>query len=293
MPWFHNLELLQLMVQVKYDINKRLNERKKQLKSLGPCRENREQQHEYLLNIATRFQSTVFLALTAHYGADDLFEDVSRLKLATAVVDRNGIFADDVSKLGHTMKFSQDESSENEHTLEGSDNDSAEASFEEAYNDDVEGLDEQSPRVHHVRTTEPDLRLDDILHEDREISAPKTKGIMTWLEKEYKLCRGFELGTFDASILPIIWKKQTANWDDLALGYVSDIVALVHNFIDLLIATICGDQRVHSALMSILTDGLIECYKKSLKQANFILQVERIGILLTANDYFADNLEKW
>ena len=247
-----------------------------------------------MLKIATRFQSTAFLALTAHYGADDLFDDVPRLKLATAVVDRNGIFADDVCKLGHTMKFSQaTESSENEDPVEKANNDDVEASSEEAYDDDAEGSDEESPRVNHVRHTGPEPDLDDILHDDRKVPTPAPTGIMTWLREVYGSSRGFELGTFDASILPIIWKKQSANWDDLALGYVSDVVSLVHNFIIDLTAAICNDQRVHSALMSILTDGLIECYKKSLSHAKFILHVERLGILLTANHYFAYNLEKW
>ena len=283
------------MIQVKSDINKRLNERKKQLNSLGPCRETREQQHEYLLNLATRYQSTAFLALTAHYGADDLFDDDPHLKLATAVVDRNEIFADDVWKLGHTMAFSQDiESSDHEDPVEEIEDHDAEASIkgteeDDADDDDAEDADEQSPRIRH---TGPEPDLDDILHDDRKLPTPKSTGIMTWLENVYKGSRGFELGTFDASLLPIIWKKQSANWDDLALGYVSDIVALVHNFTIDLIAAICEDERVQSALMAMLTDGLIECYKKSLNHAKFILHVERLGTPLTANHYFADNLEK-
>ena len=274
------------MIQVKYDINKRLNERKKQLKLIGPCRGNRDQQHEYLLNLATRFQSTVSLALTAHYGADDVFDDVPTLKLATAVVERNEIFADDVWKLGHTMAFGQEiESSEVE-------DDDAEESIEGTEHDDLEDSDEQSPGVRLYYTwSEPDL--DEILHDNCKKPIPKATGIMTWLERVYKSSRGFELGTFDASLLPIIWKKQSANWDDLALGYVSDVVALVNNFILTLIGTICDDERVKSALMSILMDGLIERYKKSINQARFILQVERLGTPLTANHYFAENLQKW
>ena len=278
------------MIQVKSDINKRLNERKKQLKALGPCRETREQQHGYLLNLATRFQSTAFLALTAHYGADDLFDEVPRLKLATAVVDRNEIFADDVWKLGHTMVFSQEiESSDHEDSVEEVEDDNTEDSNEGTEDDDAEDADEQSPRVRH---TGPEPDLDDILHDDRKVPTPKPTGIMTWLENVYKGSRGFELGTFDASLLPIIWKKQSANWDDLALGYVSDVVALVHNFTIALIEAICEDDRVQSALMAMLTDGLIECYKKSLDHAKFIIHEERLGTPLTANHYFADNLEK-
>lgn len=290
MSWFQTCIFLKLMIQVKSDINKRLNERKKQLKALGPCRETREQQHGYLLNLATRFQSTAFLALTAHYGADDLFDEDPHLKLATAVVDRNEIFADDVWKLGHTMVFSQEiESSDHEDSVEEVEDDNAEDSNEGTEDDDAEDADEQSPRVRH---TGPESDLDDILHDDRKVPTPKPTGIMTWLENVYKGSRGFELGTFDASLLPIIWKKQSANWDDLALGYVSDVVALVHNFTIALIAAICEDDHVQSALMAMLTDGLIECYKKSLDHAKFIIHVERLGTPLTANHYFADNLEK-
>ena len=177
------------------------------------------------------------------------------------------------------MAFSQE--------IESSDH---EGSAEEIEDNDAEDADEQTPRVRH---TGPVPDLDDILHDDRKVPTPKRTGIMTWLEKVYKSSRGFELGTFDASLLPIIWKKQSAKWDDLALGYVSDVVVFVHDFIFELIAAICEDERVHSALISILTDGLIECYKKSLNHAKFILHVERLGTPLTANHYFADNLEKW
>ena len=41
--------------------------------------------------------------------------------------------------------------------------------------------------------------------------------------------RGFEFVTFDVSLLPIIWKKQSSNWEALALGYVNDIISLVHS----------------------------------------------------------------
>lgn len=263
---------------VKSDINRRLNERKRQLESLGPCRENREQQREYLLNLATRFHSTTSLALAARYGADDLFDSVPGLKLATAVADRNSIFADDVWKRGHTMTFSQGSklSEEGDH-VEGTEE------------DDDEDSNEQSQSV---RQTGPEPELDDILHEDCEVPMPKPTGIIPWLDKVYKSSRGFELGTFDASLLPIIWKRQSANWDNLALGYVSDVVSHVHNFILALIAAICEDQRVQSALVSVLMDGLIERYKKSIDHANFILYVERTGTPLTENHYFADNLEK-
>ena len=159
----------------------------------------------------------------------------------------------------------------------------------ETEEDDAEDSDDQSYRVRHT-VSEPELN--EILHDDRKVPAPKPTGIIKWLDKTYRSARGFELGTFDASLLRGIWKKQSANWNDLALGYVSDIVCLVHKFTVALISAICGDARVQSALMSVLMDGLIERYRKSIEHAEFIIYVEKIGTPLTANHYFADNLEK-
>ena len=270
-----------------------MSECKKQLQSLGPCRETRDQKHEYLLNLATRFQTLTLHALAARYGADSLFDRIPGLRLATAVVSRNETFADDIWKKGHTMTFSQgsevsedsDIQYENSDAEENDDRDSRELSTDDL----LEYIDGQQYLVRHTGS-EPDL--DDILHDDCSVPMPKSTGIIPWLEHVYKNSRGFELGTFDASLLPVVWKKQSANWDDLALGYVSDIVSLVHRFIYALISAICDDQRVQSALRSTLMDGLIDRYTKSIDHAKFVISVEKDDTPQTLNHYFADNLEK-
>lgn len=170
------------------------------------------------------------------------------------------------------------------------DDDDDDDGAEKTEDDDAEDVDEKSDGI---RRTGPEPELDDILHDDCKLPTPKPIDIIPWLDKVYKSCRGFEVGTYNASLFHNIWKKQSANWDILALGYVSDIVSLVHKFILALISAICEDQRVQSALMSMLMDGLIDRYKKSIDHAKFILHVEKLGTPLTANHYFADNLEKW
>ena len=264
------------------------------MQSLGPCRETRDQQHQYLLNLATRFQTVTIHALAARYGADGLFDRVSGLKLATAVVNRNTSFAD-VWKKGHARAFSQGyetSGNDDEHNEENN----AEDSGEQVEFDDAEDSDEQSHPVqqsYSVRHIEAEPDLEDILHDDREIPKPEPTGIMSWLKTVYMNSRGFEMGTFDASLLPVIWREQSAHWDDLALGYVSDMVSLVHKFIHALISAICSDERVQFALMSILLDDLIDRYTKSIDHAKFIISVEKDGTPQTLNHYFADNLEKW
>ena len=102
--------------------------------------------------------------------------------------------------------------------------------------------------------------------------------------------RSFELGTFDASILPIIWKKQSANWDVLALGYISDIVSIVHGFIRDLLRALCEDERIRQELNDVLLDHLLGRYEKRIEDNKVILSVERVGTPLTSKHYFTDDL---
>ena len=143
-----------------------------------------------------------------------------------------------------------------------------------------------------VRYEENHAELEDIMQDDSLIPLPSLFGIKRWLEDVYKNSRGFELGTFDASLLRIIWKKQSANWEALALGYVDDIVSLVHSFTVDLLAKICKDPRARQGLYSVLLDQLTDRYKKSIEHTKFLLVVERSGTPMTTNHYFADNLEK-
>ena len=143
-----------------------------------------------------------------------------------------------------------------------------------------------------VRYEKNHVDLEDITQENSLIPLPRTSGIKKWLEGVYKSSRGFELGTFDASLLPIIWRKQSANWESLALGYVEDIVSLVHSFTVDLLTKICKDPRARQALHLVLLDHLTDRYRKSIDHTKFLLTVERSGTPMTMNHYFADNLEK-
>ena len=188
---------------------------------------------------------------------------------------------------GSELSEDSDDQDEDDDAEDSDDGDSGE--LQGSVGDLSEHTDGQQYPVRHT-ISEPDL--DDILHTDCSVPMPKPTGIIPWLEHVYKNSRGFELGTFDASLLPVVWKKQSANWDDLALGYVSDMVSLVHGYICALISAICDDQQVQSALRSVLIDGLIDRYTKSIDHAKFVISVEKDDTPQTMNHYFADNLEK-
>ena len=196
----------------------------------------------------------------------------------TAFVNRNAVFSDDVAKKGHTVYFKDEAPAVEE-------------------NEEID--DERQPGQPKLSMVTPTRRhqrnfdeLDDVLHQEDHISNPSQSPITAWLEEIYNASRGFELGTFDPSLLAIAWKKQSAKWDPLGFGYISDIVSLVHTFIVKLLSALCKDERSRRELHSVLLDKLIERYKRSTDHTKFILSVERAGTPLTTNHYFAENLEK-
>ena len=284
------IELL-TFVKVKAEIRQRLKVCKQSLEDLGPSRETHKEQHTLILNLATRFQRIANLALNAQYGGDDAFDRSPSLRLATAVVNRNEKFSDDVWKRGHKMTFSNDLLNEQD-VSEGSTPSLREEGT--PFSQEEELMSEEQQRdLFPIRYGNSHWELEDILFEYQGIPDPEIAGIRSWLEEVYKTSRGFELGTFDASLLPIIWKKQSSKWDALGLGYISDVVCIVHGFILDLLSDTCKDARVLKGLKSVLLDKLIEKYQRSIEHAKFILAVERAGTPLTTNHYFADNLHKW
>lgn len=285
---------------------KHLKESERRLKALGPSRETQEQQHKYLLRLATQFQTTTTQALEANYGSDDAFDLKPSLKLATAVVSRNESFSNDVWQRGRTMEFSRqltiqkpvpEPISDIDDWTSGLKKKSKKGRLSNWLADTsppatpplerplAEMEDTQLATRYHVNSED----LEDILFKDYIVAAPE-KGIMEWLEKVYKNSRGFEMGTFHSSLMQIMWKKQSSKWENLALGFTSDMVSITHTYICDLLKEICADDRLRANLLSVMMDKLVERYKRAIDQTHFILQVERNP--LTVNHYFADNLEK-
>ncbi len=78
--------------------------------------------------------------------------------------------------------------------------------------------------------------------------APLAYNIFDWIESAYRTSRGFELGTFDPSLFPIIFQEQLKKWDRLALTYISDVIRVVHTFTNELLSALCPDPRVRTNL---------------------------------------------
>ncbi|KAF1809570.1 hypothetical protein P152DRAFT_152974 [Eremomyces bilateralis CBS 781.70] len=266
--------------KVKNEIHKRLNACRERLDNLGAKRETADEQRQYLLGISERFQKFVMSALSADYVGDDWFDKSPNLRFATAVVNRNEALAKMLAQYGHSYTFDGEQRVSSE---DGDEGDSSE---------DRDDNDEEIERKLSVRAQKDPEGLEELPPGENMIVSHTPRGIFKWLSKVYGTSRGFELGTFDGSLLAMTMKTQSSKWEPIAVGYIKDIISMAHTFVRDLLHLVCPDLRVWEGLMSVLMDELLAKYKAALDYVHFLLRVERAGTPATLNHYFADNLEK-
>lgn len=282
---------------MKAEVKSRLERRQKKLNGLGPERGGSVDQMAYLTNLATRFQRLAAAALSANHGADSMFDEESALRLTPAVILRMKAFSDDMARYGETYSFLPPAGD----SWTSSDDSSASSAPPDAT---VALSEDAEPKPKKAKTFPLDASFDtrkqDDLEELQEVlypqiscKAPKRGEIKGWLLQVFQGNRGFELGTFNSSILATVMKKQSSKWMDISLGFVSDIIVMVHRFITTALASICSDDEIHRSLANSLFDDLIQRYQKALESTKFILEVENGDTPMTLNHYFNDNLQKW
>lgn len=112
------------------------------------------------------------------------------------------------------------------------------------------------------------------------------------MDKVYDESRGFEIGTFNFTLLSALMKKQSVKWPFLAQGYISDVIAMVHRFIKKALFAACGDKRMSTNIIARLEDKLTDKYRQAITHVDFLLKIEREGTPMTLNHYLNDNLQK-
>ncbi|KFY39004.1 hypothetical protein V494_04137 [Pseudogymnoascus sp. VKM F-4513 (FW-928)] len=272
--------------KIKRQIEDRLLLCKKNLSGMGADRETSEQQRHYLEGIAAQFERITNDALSANYCRHDVFGQDQNLRLPTLVVDRTDRFAEDIKSKGHSVEFK--DSTEEITSAEDEDSESDLPSPEYDYDNDGDyahnvGLDPKSSEY-------PELL--DILRQDLHISLIKRGDIIAWIEAEYRKARGYSLEVMDPNILPMLWQKQSSNWQGITLSFMNDIIIYVHDFICRLLSHVCPDSKVRNGLLAFIMDDLLGKYGVAINHVEFILRVERHGTLLTKNHYFGDTLTK-
>ncbi|KAJ9269487.1 hypothetical protein DTO212C5_4338 [Paecilomyces variotii] len=264
----------QAFASVRAEINKKLRERQDNLAGLGEERETPEQQSRYLLKVMNSFEGITRHALSTNYSSNDHFDEDEELRLATRIVNRNDEFSNDMALWGHEYDFAIDKTH---------------GSTAEPHHTDIKDEYQFESRKLAVL---PDL--EDILHleEGGSLCKPRGDDIYAWIEKQYRSSRGFEIGTFNCTLLSTVMKQQSRKWKSIAYGYISDIIIMTHTFTLKALSLACPDVRVCQNLLSVLMDQLVERYTSAIDKVKFLLFVERSGTPMTLNHYLNDNLEK-
>jgi hypothetical protein len=256
---------------VRAELSKKLKAKKDALQALGAERDTTKKQSDYLLEIITTFQEITSQALVTNY-ANDLFDENDDIRLMTALRNRNDVFKDDMADYGHEYSFASTGNYQNAFDLPSS----------IPWPETVETKD-----IEHVvaRKKKNLAELEDILYDQEILYPPCDEDILDWIEGLYRKSRGFEIGTFNPALLSTIMKKQSTKWTALALGYTSDVITMIHNFIVGVLERVCPDDRVRENLLSVLMGDLIKRYKEAERQIEFLLHVERVGTPMTLRDF--------
>ncbi|KAH8431685.1 uncharacterized protein LDX57_009339 [Aspergillus melleus] len=242
-----------LQKTVRSAISKKLRECQDALQALGADRETPEQQASFLFGIVSSFQEITSHALGSNYSIRDDFDQDEILRLATRVVNRNEMFSDNMARWGHEYEFETDDSQElNDFRVNNSIDNPTGGSLATRMLEDISGI-------------------EDILPQTVEVAQPVRNDIRSWIERQYRTSRGFEIGTFNSALLPTIMKKQSTKWTSIATGYIGDIITIVHGFILRALNLACADTRVCHNLLSRIMDKLLGKYQNAISQVQFLL----------------------
>ncbi|KAH8911372.1 interferon-induced GTP-binding protein Mx2 [Coniochaeta sp. PMI_546] len=256
---------------VKAEINNRLRNCKEQLKGYGAPRADSQAQRSYLGRLANDFQKIVAYALEANYVHASIFEDKPEMRLITRIISLNEGFAHELWKRGHARKFLSESGKDNGDNKEG-----------------------DSDSLFDLVAPEKYPELEGIIAELEECEPPSDESLMDHIKLVYERSRGPELGTFGSAILGTVFKEQSKKWRKLVMSHVSRAILLVHDFIVQLLQDIVTDQNVRNALWEdCLFDRLCAAYKRAMRHANFLLDIELSAKPYTYNKYFSANLNKF
>ncbi|KAJ5289198.1 Dynamin [Penicillium angulare] len=120
--------------------------------------------------------------------------------------------------------------------------------------------------------------IEEILHGPIDVEHPRwdetfKNDIHKWIERLHEDSRGFEIGTFNYSILPTLMKEQSVK------------------FIQQALEAVCKDRSIALGIKAHLMDDLMFRYRESIVHVDFLLKIERDGTPMTFNHYLNDNLQ--
>lgn len=169
----------------------------KSLEDMSPKRQTLAEQIQFMTRIALCFQHLASLAVRSEYSHSGLFDKYRRLRLATAAMNRENIFVDKMATAGHDFRFDPDHQGD---IPEEDDLDEI----------GLEKLTIQENGTFNARTEQDHPGVADLTHPNSSLTSAHSRGILAWLKKVHLESRGYELGTYKASLLAVTMKDRHA-----------------------------------------------------------------------------------
>ncbi|KAL8721074.1 MAG: hypothetical protein Q9181_007788 [Wetmoreana brouardii] len=271
---------------VAADINQAIDGCHQRLQALGPERSSKTEQRGYLLRIATSFQYLVSHALDAYYGRDAVFASHDELRLATVVKELQEEFSTTMRLEGHTRDFGPSKNGER-----------VGASYvvnqtEPGDDSDLESSPNQESRLLLTVDSERRSELRRTLSNLKKPTDKPHDNIDTWIRREYNRSKGFEIGTINPSLLPVLYHEQMKYWQYYTMEHIDRVIEATHSFIFSLLRHVCPNAAIGDHFWARLIGPLLLSYDKAIAHAKLLLEIEELGNMRTLNHYFALTLKK-
>lgn len=254
--------------KLRAETRQMLSDARVELAKLGQSRQTVREQQQYLVSIASEFQSIVRSALNADYSSCAVFDD-DKFRLITNVLNVTDEFKAEFTVAAHKYEFDAEQ-------LSGSDKLSS-SSTDASFCRDVED------RMY----KHPDL--DAVIVRSCEAVAPM-KGIMEWIRDMHRRFRGRELASFNQALFSGTVRQQTSNWETLTEYYVSRVIYMIHEFIVNTLEIACSDTKVCDEILSQMLDAIVQRYSAGMEQSRLLVEIERDNQPYTLNDAFRGKL---
>ncbi|KAI4153970.1 MAG: hypothetical protein LQ340_001964 [Diploschistes diacapsis] len=225
---------------------------------------------------------------------NDCFASEDELRLATVVKRLQEEFSNTMRKNGHIRGFQNSSSvkratttSESGYKQASKTMDGLPDVLETTDASDLEEIDHQS----HLSSTalNPELQNELFL---ALATVPKllempTDGIYDWIRREYDRSKGFEIGTINPSVLPVLYHEQIKNWRSITKSHINEVIKATHYFIYALLSHVCPDPAIRKKFWGYLLGPVLASYKNAIDHVDMLLQIEETGNMRTLNHYFA------
>lgn len=236
-------------------------ETKKSLESLGPSRQTSADQRRYLIRSAVDYQRDVSNVLSGIYSPK--LESGSPRKLRTRLRFLVDEFSARMAKEGHQWAFKL-----------------VNGRTDPEYAKDANKTDGESD--------EDGNEDGNCKSEDESADA---NDIEEWIRTSYHESRGVELpGTVNPRLLENLFREQCANWENIAMDYLSQLVKTVGAYDGNALKDFVTDSPVRQKLQARLRAERQNAEEEMFAELCNILADELSGTLQTANPSYSDML---